>query len=169
MGEGKTKYILLGLGIGIIITNVLYYINPRIEYEELSDQEIVERAENLGMITIKENISINEEKKDKEKKEIEEKGLKEKTLDEQIDNKKKEKERTEEVKESKSLLVKVEKGDSLYDISEKLYDLGLIDDTKKFDARVYERELSKKMHYGEYEIESGSDYDTIIDLLVKKK
>ncbi len=155
MDENNFKYILLGLGIGIILTNILYYINPRIEYEPLSDQDIIERAEDLGMVTLKENILINEKNKeinyDKNEKNSEE-------LKQDIKNN----------KEDNIISFQVEKGDDLYTISKKLYEEGLISDKKDFEERVYERELSKKMHYGIYEINFNSDYDSIIDILIKK-
>lgn len=151
MNNNKITYILLGLGIGIIITNILYYINPRIEYEQISDEDIINRAEDLGMRTIKESIIINEKAKE----------IKDENIDEQIEKK-------ENKKESKSMVFEIVKGDDLYTISEKLHKFGLIDNQKKFEDRVYERELSKKMHYGTYEIDYNSDYDLIIDILVKK-
>lgn len=158
MDENNFKYILLGLGIGIILTNILYYINPRIEYESLSDQDIIKRAEDLGMVTLKENILINEKNKEIN-----------------YDNKKNGNKNNEELKgeieknkEDGIISFQVEKGDDLYTISEKLYKEGLINKKKEFEERVYERELSKKMHYGIYEINFNSDYDSIIDILIKK-
>lgn len=50
----KLPYLILGLGIGIIITNLLYSINPKVEYREYTEEEIVSLAKELGMVFVKE-------------------------------------------------------------------------------------------------------------------
>lgn len=45
----KLRYYLRGLGIGIVVTALIFVITPR-EKETLSDAEIRERAEQLGMV-----------------------------------------------------------------------------------------------------------------------
>ena len=55
-------YILLGVGIGIIITSVFFILNPYVKYKEYSNEEIIEMASELGMVTVKESIGTNNEK-----------------------------------------------------------------------------------------------------------
>lgn len=55
----KYFYILLGFGIGIIFTSTVFILNPYIEYKDYSNEEIVEKAKELGMVFIKENIQID--------------------------------------------------------------------------------------------------------------
>lgn len=57
-------YILLGIGIGIILTSIFFYINPLVKYAEYTDEEIKEKAKDLGMVSIKEFIKDNGEKED---------------------------------------------------------------------------------------------------------
>jgi len=46
------KSLLLGIGIGIIITSIisLIYLSGRDPFEGISDEQIIARAEKLGMI-----------------------------------------------------------------------------------------------------------------------
>ncbi|HBI73185.1 MAG TPA: hypothetical protein DDY59_08355, partial [Lachnospiraceae bacterium] len=45
----KLKYYMRGLGIGILLTTLLFALSGY--QKKLSDQEIIERAEKLGMVT----------------------------------------------------------------------------------------------------------------------
>ncbi|MCI8992307.1 MAG: hypothetical protein HFG80_06215 [Eubacterium sp.] len=53
----KLKYYLRGLGIGIIIAVVIMIIAFRIHGSEMSDQQVIERAQELGMV-IPENGAV---------------------------------------------------------------------------------------------------------------
>lgn len=55
----KYFYILLGFGIGIIFTSTVFILNPYIEYKDYSKEEIVEKAKELGMVFVKENIQVD--------------------------------------------------------------------------------------------------------------
>lgn len=60
MKKIKIAYLLLGIGIGIILINALYSLYPEVKYKELSEEMIIERAEELGYISLKEKIVIEE-------------------------------------------------------------------------------------------------------------
>ncbi|HEY8349327.1 MAG TPA: hypothetical protein VIM13_05825 [Clostridia bacterium] len=51
-GRFHLKSLLLGIGIGIIITSIisLIYLSGRDPFEGISDEQIIARAEKLGMI-----------------------------------------------------------------------------------------------------------------------
>lgn len=54
----KVKYYLRGLGIGIILTTLLLTLgSPK---EKLSDQEVIDRAEKLGMVMKEENPDLEQ-------------------------------------------------------------------------------------------------------------
>lgn len=57
-------YILLGVGIGIIITSVFFMLNPKIKYVEYSNEEIMEKAKDLGMVPLKETLNNNGNEKE---------------------------------------------------------------------------------------------------------
>ena len=53
----KLKYYLRGLGIGIILTTIILTISYSGRKTELTDEEIIKRAEVLGMV-MKEDILV---------------------------------------------------------------------------------------------------------------
>ena len=57
----KLKYYLRGLGIGIIVSTIILMVSFSTRNEEISDQEVIERAEALGMMFPEENIFGNTE------------------------------------------------------------------------------------------------------------
>lgn len=61
----KLSFLLLGLGIGILSTNFIYYINPKVEHKDLKDEEIIEQAKDLGMVFVKDTIQIENLEEDK--------------------------------------------------------------------------------------------------------
>ncbi|MFV0519756.1 MAG: hypothetical protein ACK5LY_05715, partial [Lachnospirales bacterium] len=55
-------YILLGLGIGLIIASIVFYIGNLLDYGQtlvLTDEEIIKKAEELGMIYPEEELVDN--------------------------------------------------------------------------------------------------------------
>ena len=60
----KLKYYLRGLGIGIIITTIILMISNSGYTKELTDEEIIARAEQLGMV-MKEDPLFSNSKLDK--------------------------------------------------------------------------------------------------------
>ena len=64
MKKIKLTYLLLGMGIGVILVNSLYLLCPKIEYIDLSDEMIIDKAKELGYISLKENI-MKENKSEK--------------------------------------------------------------------------------------------------------
>jgi len=56
----KIPYILLGIGMGILLTNIIYNFHPNVEYKEYSEEEIIEKAKELGMVFLKDTIKVND-------------------------------------------------------------------------------------------------------------
>jgi cell division protein YceG involved in septum cleavage len=133
----KLPYLILGLGIGIIITNLLYSINPKVEYREYTEEEIVSLAKELGMVFVKDNISTSEEK-------------------------------TEDLKDaSEELILIIESGDTSEEVSNKLYQLGIVENGQDFHEFAKEKNLEKKIRVGTYKLSPDMDYDTIIKIITK--
>lgn len=151
----KIIYLILGLGIGIILSNILYSISPQIEYIDLSDEDIIIRAEELGYVSIKEKILLKEDKIERD--------------DEDTQIKKYDKEAIEEEKENleEFIEVKIIEGDTLEDISQKLLELELIEDKEKFILTVEEEEMDKRFAYGTFKVSTNANHNQIIDLLTK--
>lgn len=54
----KLKYYLRGLGIGIIITTIILSITFKADTPQMSDQEIIAKAKQLGMVMKEEDTTI---------------------------------------------------------------------------------------------------------------
>lgn len=143
-------YLILGLGIGIIITNILHSAYPKVELVDLNDDVIVERARELGMVPIKESIKIGKDIEE-EVEEIEEV------------------EEVEEIEEveliSEEIEIVIEKGSSLTEVASYLYDIGLIENKDEFADMVRANKLSGKIDYGYYNINKASSNYEIIEIL----
>lgn len=140
----KIVYLSLGLGIGIILSNILYSVFPQIEYVNLSDEDIIKRAEGLGYVSIKEKISLEKDKtSEKDNIKIEERLVKE------------------------SVKINILEGDTLKDIAEKLLELKLIENEEEFILNVEEENMDKRFAYGIFEVPVNSNYNQIIDLLTR--
>lgn len=91
MNKKNYFYIFLGVGIGFIISGIFFELNPKIVYKEYSDSEIIDKAEEMGMVFLKDSISVNKgsTQQDKEKEEIKFTIKKDEPLSEIADNLKK--------------------------------------------------------------------------------
>lgn len=147
----KLTYLTLGIGMGIVIASTLYTFYPQVRHEELSDDIIVERARQLGMISLKESINTEEIEKDIIEEEIEEETDKDIVIE-----------------EDKYIEFIVERGENSYDIARNLFAFGLIDDEEEFEALAQEKMVDRKLKYGKYKIKTNSSYDTIIKVLTKE-
>lgn len=137
----KITYLLLGIGIGIILASTLYSFYPKIEYRDLSDDIIIEKARKLGMVGIKESIDVG--------------NYKDKITE------------TNNNLESKEEYIEivVEKGDNLIDIANNLFKLGLIDNIDEFILLAEDKMVDKNFIYGTYRIKFNTSYSTIINIL----
>lgn len=134
----KFPFVLLGVGIGIIITNTVYCLNPIVEYKEYTQEEIIEKAKDLGMVFVKESIDVdNQSKEDYEEK-------------------------------SKEISFVIEQGDNLKEISYNLLEKGIIDDAEDFRNYAKEKGVSRKFRVGTYSLNYHMDYDEIINILTKE-
>ncbi|NLJ98787.1 MAG: endolytic transglycosylase MltG [Tissierellia bacterium] len=135
----RLLFLTLGIGIGIILTNIIYLANPPVKHIEYSEEEIISKAKDLGMVFIKKSIDTNSNKEESNEIEV------------------------EEVK------LIVEPGDTLEKISRKLYELELIDNAKNFRQYAGAKGVEKHLRAGTYIISSDLDYETITMILMKKQ
>lgn len=150
--KNKIIYLILGIGIGIIITNIINTAYPKIEYIELSDEIIEKKAMELGMVKLKENIQTESTYEDdkKVKEDIE-------------DDNQKELRENKEVKE-----IVIGEGSSLGTAAEALYQENLINSIEEFIFFVRGKKLDKKINIGTYKIKVGSTYTEIIDTITHR-
>jgi|GEM_PF-628173 len=154
MGKVKLSFLLLGLGIGIILTNFIYSVSPKVEYRDLTEEEIVDRAKELGMVYIKDTIEVNSPKEIPE--------------DNNIPVETEQEIETEIEIEPENIVFKIKNGEALETIAKNLYNAGLIDDINEFINYAKEKGLSKSLRVGTYNLNSDMDYETLVMILTKK-
>lgn len=152
MKKIKIAYLLLGIGIGIILINNLYSFYPQVKYKELSEEMIIEKAEELGYVSLKERI-IREEATNKIEPNVEAEEIEEEKIEDEY------------FEEDKSKEIVIQEGDSLSDVANKLYEAELIDNIEEFKDMVKDRDLEKKLLIGVYNIKYNTIYEDIIELL----
>ncbi|MDR7856442.1 hypothetical protein [Tissierella sp.] len=151
----KITYLILGMGIGIIITSTLYSLYPQISYIELEDEIIIERARELGMVNLKESIKTENFEAAIDKEETLDQTGSEANLEEETELE----EKTEEIE------ITIESGLTLTNVATKLYDAGLIEDKDDFISFVKNKKLQGKIISAKYKITSNSSYDEIVEML----
>lgn len=154
MKKIKLAYLFLGIGIGIVLVNNLYFLFPEAEHIELSDEAIIERAKELGYISLKESISRGNENKEEESKE-------------NINLRTEDKVNKKEKQDEKSVEVEIKEGDNLSDIADKLYQVNIIKDKKEFISLAQDKTVDKKFAYGVFDIKYNTSYEAIINLLIR--
>lgn len=76
--------------------------------------------------------------------------------------------KNEKEQEQKKINLIVEQGDSLKKVSQKLYDLGIIDNEEKFHNYAIQKGVEKKIRVGTYVLTKGLSYDNILNILTKQ-
>lgn len=62
----KLKYYLRGLGIGILVTSIIFIIGMHVNQDELiSDEQVMARAKELGMVMGENEIKTLDELEDR--------------------------------------------------------------------------------------------------------
>lgn len=136
-------YILLGVGIGIIVTSLFFFLKPNVKYKEYTNEEIIEKATELGMVTIKESLNTNR-KENIEKEET-------------------------QTKTQKEIKFTVSSGQPLVEIANNLFKSGIIEDKEEFIQFVKDNNMDKRLLPGDYVLKSNLSYTTIMKILSSKK
>lgn len=171
MGNKKNIiYLILGLGLGIIITNILHSAYPKVEFTDLSENEIIERARDLGMVPIKESIKVEKEPGESKDQEVEKTLEKLEEALERLEKSEKIQEviETEELREDdigEEKEVIIDSGSNLTEVATRLYEMDVIESKDEFIKLVRANNLSRKIVTGKYIIKKGSSHSEIIKLL----
>lgn len=147
MDKKSILLLVLGLGIGLLISSIFYNIYPKIEYKPITDQEIIERSKTLGMVSLKETIS-QDKAKEKVDEDGESKEKSEKTMPEEI-------------------ILNIEKGLNSEEIYDEIEKTKLIEDMETFKKLVRDKDLEKSMKYGIYTLNEDITDEELIDLITK--
>lgn len=190
----KLKYYLRGLGIGIIVTTLVLMVAFSGKKEKLSDQEIMQRAEQLGMVMAdegqtetgtEENTGTEAQPETEQDVQNTEAGTEE-NADENTENasEPETEPQTEaaaepaapedttgnvvgEVKQETSgeVAFTVKSGESSDTVAFDLYKAGLVDDATAFNRYMISKGYDSRLRTGDFKIRSGASYDEILKVL----
>lgn len=180
----KLKYYLRGLGIGIIVTTLVLMVAFSGKKEKLSDQEIMQRAEQLGMVMTDEGQTETEPETEQDVQNTE--AGTEENADENTENasEPETEPQTEaaaepaaqedttgnvvgEVKQETSgeVAFTVKSGESSDTVAFNLYKAGLVDDATAFNRYMISKGYDSRLRTGDFKIRSGASYDEILKVL----
>lgn len=172
MNKNKIYYLLLGLGLGVLITSSMNIAFDKTETVEYSEEEIREKAKELGMISMKDNIEKNEEdekkaEEAKAKEEAKKEEEKAKAEQEKLEQEQAEAE-VEPKSEPESAVVAVTEDDTATSIVDKLKSEGIIENAGDFKSVVVDHNLQREFIAGEYEINKGASYEDILKKMIRE-
>lgn len=158
MAKNKIYYMILGIGLGMIISSAMNLAFNKPKMVEYTDEEIKEKAKSLGMISIKENIENKQNEKQEEIKQ------------EPIEESKRETNREDKTPSKKGYKsITIAKGDDANKVIEKLRDQGLIDNSDDFRNLLRKYKLDTKFTTGTHQINIESSKEEIIKKLIQEK
>lgn len=175
----KLKYFLRGAGVGIIfgvlIMLVAYLTSGA---EKLSDKEIIERAENLGMV-MEEDLAFVGAKEDESDTGTSEAIIQdsdisiEEVVDESINTTTETSTSTEVTTENVdstyvTAKISVTSGMTSSEVALLLENAGIIDDYIEFDEYLNDNDYSTQIRINDYEFNSGMTYEEIAQALIKE-
>ena len=180
----KLRYYLRGLGIGIVVTAVIMTVALS-KKQLMTDEEVIKRAKELGMIenTIIKDVAtsknddeqVSEDIKEETKENTQE-TVDEDTTEEVPEEIVKEPEVTEEPQEipeeptestSDVITVTVVGGDSSWSVAKRIEEAGLVDSAKDFDAYLCSNGYDKRISVGSYEIPKGASEEEMAKIITK--
>jgi hypothetical protein len=159
----KLKYYMMGLGVGIILTTLVFIISG---YRKIpSDTEIKERALKLGMVMDKEQEDalskiINKTELTEVPTNVPE--IQPTDVPELLSETKPSKEPSKEPAATSAVIFTIEPGMSSQAIAKLLQKKGLIDNAENFNSYITALDKAGSMITGMYSISQGASYDEIV-------
>lgn len=158
-------FLILGVGIGLVIASLLNMAYPKIKYISYTDEQIIERAKDLGMVSLKEVISITQDNREKNKENDEDENIEKEVAsnaesEEGIDD--------NIIEENIVIEFVINKGENSEQIINKLFEAEIINDKDEFTSLIIEKNVQKKFKYGVFQLEKNMGYDLLIKELTRR-
>lgn len=172
----KLRYYLRGLGVGILVTAVIMTVALS-KKQPMTDDEVIKRAKELGMIentiikdvaTSKEDEEVKEEIKEEPQEEVQEE-VQEEKQEELQENPENTENETEVETEGETITVSVVSGDSSWSVAKRMEEIGLVDSAKEFDAFLCGNGYDKRISVGNYEISNNASWEDMAKIITKTK
>lgn len=158
----RFKYYLRGAGIGVILTTLIFTIAFAVYKPTLSDDEIMKKAEALGM-EMPADDSDSADKKDT-------KTAKDQKDDADASDSNTDDATTSEDGSQKNVIeFTIASGDTSATIAQHLQEVGLVDNAKSFDLYLSDQDLDNQLLPGTYQIPEGATFLEIGELLTTKQ
>lgn len=187
----KIKYFLRGLGVGILVTVLLLFVGTtKVQNQAMSDEEIMNRAKQLGMLTkeeasdyrldqsidqIKENLGETTSKEPEtttvpaESTKTPEKPANEETEKPSVaPSKKPKKKENKKSEEKKTVTLQINPGMTTQAVSRFLYANHVIRNEEDFTTYMLDHKLTAKLQVGKYDIPVDATHAQIAEMLTKK-
>lgn len=177
----KVKYFLRGLGIGILVTTLLLFAGARKNVQEsMTDEQIMQRAKQLGMLrkdevsdfkmdqnldNMKETINASPSPEPTKKAEVSEKENQEKAEPSVSPAKKPEAKKEKKKEDVQTISIKIEPGMVSQSIARYLYQKNVIGSAADFNTYMKEHNVTDKLRAGEFEIPIDATYEEIVEII----
>lgn len=177
----KVKYFLRGLGIGILVTTLLLFAGARKNVQEsMTDEQIMQRAKQLGMLrkdevsdfkmdqnldNMKETINASASPEPTKKAEVSEKENQEKAEPSVSPAKKPEAKKEKKKEDVQTISIKIEPGMVSQSIARYLYQKNVIGSAADFNTYMKEHNVTDKLRAGEFEIPIDATYEEIVEII----
>lgn len=178
----KLKYYLRGLGIGILVTTVIFMIGIKTNTKNLiSDQEVISRAEKLGMVmgesdgkskTLEELEGQKKSEAQPDQTDAGQQKADTSKEDTKKETSKKEKDKTQDqksVEKIEQVEISILPGEYSDAICQKLLTAGIIEDKDDYKNFLDSSGYDNLIQPGTFTIPKGSDYETIANILTTKQ
>lgn len=187
----KLKYYMRGLGIGIAVTALLMGVAFSGHKETMTDEEIRQRALEMGMVDDESGVLAKDLKMDEDEAALEENDLEEpeEIREPQVsDNRVKEEtgpaqeeepanaaeeanvaeEPTNPETVEEMVIITVNSGDGSRTVSNKLKQAGLIENADTYDSFLCQHGYDKRLASGAHEIPAGASDEEIANILMQR-
>lgn len=155
----KLKYYLRGFGLGIILTAVIMIIVTHSNRNNLSNAEIINKAESLGMVMSDQSSKTKDTNKGS-------------TIKQQIKDEETNQTTTPEPAEQplqEFVSVVIQRGEVSDTIAAKLQQAGLVQDAKVFNKYLTDNKFDGNLLTGTFNIPKGATQEEIAKILTTKK
>lgn len=181
----KLKYYLRGLGIGILITTVILSL-AGIGRKNMTDEEVVKRAKELGMVESTLLSDLPDQTKAEEVRPTEPETLETETLEPEVSPEPEETASTPETPAApeetpvspedgnpdtpagETVTLVIGRGESSTTVSKNLKKAGIVEDAAAFDRFLCNNGYDKKIITGTYEIPYGASEEEIAKIITRK-
>lgn len=176
----KLKYYMRGLGVGIIVTALLMGVALSGRKETMTDEEIRERALEMGMVEEENGVLADDlGKEETETPELTAQTVSENEAEQENDSEAEGAPEQEIVPEAEgdpegadetetdSIIITVHSGDGSRSVANRLQEAGVIDDAAAFDVFLCGNGYDKRIAAGEHEISANATPQEIAEALTR--